>query len=110
MSMLTFLPSESNPVFFTENFRNVLETYVPTLRMSRESYTVKVDPADSIKYKGDLDGYLYSLSIPSFMHWITCRVNGMKSSLDFNPDYEYIIIPNQVELEQIRQIYMTTSQ
>ena len=107
MSATSFITPDTNGIFFNESFREMLETYVPTLRMSRETQVSKVAPLDALKFQFDLDGYLISAQIPSFMHWIIARVNGMKSSQDFGPATEFLLIPDETELEQIRQIYMT---
>lgn len=108
MSVLSYIPPDANGIFFNEAFRAVLETYLPKLRMSRDTSVSKVAPIDTITFRFDLDGYLISKHIPSFMHWIIARINGMKSAQDFGPGVEYLLYPAQEELEQIRQIYMST--
>lgn len=108
MSALNYIPVDANPIFFTQDFRDVLETYLPALRVSQRTNSIYVSPHDTIKFRFDLDGYLISRSIAPYLHWIIARVNGMSCSQDFGPDYEQLLIPDLVELDQIRQIYATS--
>lgn len=108
MSALSFLSLDTNQVYYTRAFRDVLESYLPTLRISRNTTSRVVTKHDANRFTTDLDGYLYAISIPAYMHWIIMRVNGMRSPQDFTTETEYLYIPSMEELEQIRQVYMTS--
>lgn len=108
MSALSFILPDSNAIYFNQSFRDVLESYLPKLRMSRGTIVSKVAPVDGIKFRFDLDGYLIAQQVPSYLHWVIARINGLKSSQEFGPQVEFLLIPDADELEQVRQIYMTT--
>lgn len=108
MSALKYIPSDEKTIYYTQSFRDELEHHLPMLRLSIATKTIMIDPHDTLKFKFDLDGYLLTRSIPSYMHWLIARMNGMSCSQDFGPDYPQLLIPDISEIDRIRQIFTTS--
>lgn len=94
-------------VFYTNDFRNVLEDYMTTLRNSADTVTISVEPAVALKYRGDLVGLLTELNYPAYMAWIIMRMNNMNSPSDYDESILMLLTPNQDRISRIRSTYMT---
>lgn len=85
--------------YYSEAFRNLLENHLQILSSSSSYRLAEVRAIDSYKYSGDLYGLLNQLNVPSEYHWITLRLNGLHSPMDYKGDLLNIKIPNIKQLE-----------
>lgn len=96
------LPTDQ--VWYTQEFRNVLEDHITFIRNNKPTAQA-LDANQVIKYRFDFFSLLSEYNIPSYMHWITMRVNGLKSSIDDFSMLENILCPDPTILNQILQHY-----
>ena len=64
---------------------------------------VPIEPNISNLYIGNFYGLLQYLSIPSKLHYVITRLNGLRSSLEYDGSFLDIKIVGQETLEKIRQ-------
>ena len=95
-------------IWYDTEFRITLEQHLHFLRNSDNNTSVEVSPVDCDYYKGDFHGLLYKNNIPSYLHWIITRMNGLDSSTDFKEDITRFIIPDVERVNRIREVFMTT--
>lgn len=88
----------SNPGFLDGNFLIFLETLLPTILKSNATVSVEIAPAAAVRNKGDFYSLLNELNIDYAIHYITARVNGLSSSLDYDGELRLIYIPSVSEL------------
>lgn len=95
---------------YTDQLRYTLESFIPYLQMHPDTQTLEIDPADGIRFAGDLGGLLYRLKkITPDMYWIIARVNGLDCCADYPEDMLLLKIPSTTVINQIRQADNTTN-
>lgn len=74
------------PNDFTEHrdFYALMESCLDYIRKHDGVTQFSVTPQQADKYRGDFHGLLDSLSIDKKLHYLITRLNGMKSSLDYD--------------------------
>jgi hypothetical protein len=97
--------SNSDDVLFSDGFRIVVESFLPTLRASNATKTIAVDPNDAYVYEGDFYGYLNSQSVQTGYHWLVMRLNNILSPFDFNSSVTELMIPDETAIMKIVSIY-----
>ena len=85
-------------IWYDTEFRITLEQHLHFLRNSDNNTSVE----------GNFHGLLYKNNIPSYLHWIITRMNGLDSSTDFKEDITRFIIPDVERVNRIREVFMTT--
>jgi hypothetical protein len=106
-SINTLAKGAGADVFYTDDFRNVLEDYMTILRNSSDTVTITVEPATALKYRGDLYGLLVELNYPPYMAWIIMRMNNMNSPVDYDETILTLLTPSEDRISRIRSTYMT---
>lgn len=94
-------------IFYTEHLRHELEMNIEILKNGNEAYTLNIEPNNAFVYEGDLYGLLKTKKIPEQYHWITGRVNGYSSTLDYRADRTTLIIPDFTIIERIKATHTT---
>jgi hypothetical protein len=95
---------------YTDQLRYTLESFIPYLQAHPDTQTLEIDPADGVRYAGDLAGLLYRLKkIGPDLHWIIARVNGLDCCADYTEDMLTLLIPSSTTINQIRQADNTTN-
>lgn len=102
------LRSQGPNVFYTNDFRIVLENHLQYFRNNSSTVTKRIEPIDAHRWQGDFYGLLAYLNIDNYMHWYIMRLNGIESSDSFNTIINQILLPDPTEIEMIRQQYVTT--
>ena len=104
MELTKSMASAGADIYYTPDFRNVLEDHVTLLRNDASTEVVDVKPNVAYKFERDLFGYLASINVPHHPHWITMRVNSWKKDTEFlNPTR--LFIPHQSSVNKIKQMY-----
>lgn len=102
-------------LYYDPAFRLIVETHLNILKHSR---VVQEDiPLDLFyQYEGDFYGYLVERGIPTFMHWIYLRVNGMTNPNEFakeqrdplNRAYSPVLLrPHDNTVSGLRSFYLS---
>lgn len=105
MSVLGLLNPAGAAVFYTPEWRKLVEDHLQWLRGSGEMDVVIIDDHLAYKYRGDFDGALLELGVPQERHWVALRVNGMTNSTDYTGQAGSIMIPSTETLNRLFQVY-----
>lgn len=104
MELINHLNVDESSGFYEPAFRQVLEDHLSFIKAAGTVQTLNVPPMVALRYQGDYYGLLNQLKVPTFLHWITMRVNGLISPADTIPDHPVV---QTVDLSYIRRLYTT---
>ena len=91
-------------VYYNPQFRDTLENMMAYIR-SQSNNAVAVEPITIYQNAGDLRAIFNELRIPEELHWITMRINNLRSMILTDQKLESLAMPNTDVLEQIRMRY-----
>lgn len=112
-TIMTHMAQPGPSLFYEEKFRLMVETHINILR----NYNVsKQDIPENhyYQYEGDFYGFLVGENVPSHLHWIYMRVNGMYNPNEFAAELRdpyqkrqqpYYLIPHEATLSDIQRMY-----
>lgn len=103
------MQSEGAAVYYSQAFRNVLESHMAVLRVLPTNQVMEVDPHDTYKYEADLDGFLLSRNIGAELHWVVMRVNNLTTTTEFGEQHTQLIIPAIEAINTILRLHQTVS-
>lgn len=93
-------------VWYSDDFRNVLEDHMTLLRSNVGQY-VRVEEFDLIKYQFDLYGLYRQYQVAEEHLWPTMRLNGLSDPTNVPQDLQGFYTPNIQLLSQILNHYNT---
>lgn len=102
-SVLNLLTSydKSSTGLNSYGFRQFIESFIPNLRSSTRARTVLMTPTDSVKFKGDLSGWLLTQGVKYDYHWIIARLNGFLDCAVYDGNKLAFIMPSIGEVDSI---------
>jgi len=100
--------SSGPDVYYQNNFRHVVESYIPYLREHPTTQVIGVEPDIAYRYEGDFYGLLKTMRVPAQYHWIILRLNNMVHPADFKEIGTAIMIPAVSEIENIVRLFKVT--
>lgn len=109
MKLLDSLINPGADVYYSAEFRNVLEDHMTYLRTHPDNTVVTVAPNIGYKYIGDLAGVLHHYNVPYNLHWIVMRMNHMTSPIDYRDTMLNLDIPSFTAVERLRTTHMSQS-
>lgn len=95
-------------VYYTPEFRDVLEDHMDYLRKHPATSTFLIKPELAYQWRGDLFGLLLKLNKPTYLHWVIMRMNNYTSPLQFKQDTLILMEPSAAVVDKIRQTAMST--
>lgn len=108
MSVMEQANKSSDYYYYREEFRNIIEDHLYILKHKGKKIPVPVTAIQEMKYKGDFYGLLRSLGIPIEFHWITMRINGLHSPMDYQGTLIELIGPDDGYIKLLLQRYMNS--
>lgn len=108
LSVSNLQQSLGNSDYHSTAFRNVLEDHLYYLRADGSVRMIDVSPHIQSKYRGDFYGMLTELDIRSHLHWITMRVNGFHSPLEWDKEDGYLLIPDENAMDGLLQRFQNS--
>lgn len=93
-------------IYYTAEFRKVLEDHIPYLKQHPQTTTIVVPKADLEQFKYNLSGFL-SRKIAPHLVWIVMRINGYLHNSQFDGTEEVLTVPSPLAIEEIRRMYTT---
>lgn len=108
MSVLSTRVDPGPEIFYTPQWRLIVESHLTWLRVGRQSEIVVIEPHLAYKYEGDLYGAMTDLKIPPYMHWTVMRVNGLFSPTAFLGEQTTLMVPSRETLQQLAALAGTT--
>lgn len=109
MKLLNSLIDPGADVYYTAEFRNVLEDHMTYLRNHAENTVLSIEPNIGYKYLGDLAGVLHHYRIPYQLHWVVMRMNNMTSPIDYRDTMLTLDIPSFSAVDKLRTTHKTQS-
>ena len=109
MKLLNQLIEPGAEVYYSAEFRNVLEDHMTYLREHSENSVQSIEPNIAYKYIGDLTGVLHHYRVPYHLHWVVMRMNNMTSPVDYRDTMLSLIIPSFSAVDKIRAAHKTQS-
>jgi len=104
MSIINQLVPEGPPIYYTVEFKRVLEDHLDFIKQHSTTTSIAVNPALAFKHEYNLSGYLLAIDIPLKLHWLVMRLNGFFSDTDFI-NVAVLHIPSDRTVQQIKQLY-----
>lgn len=95
---------EGPDVYYNSSFRDVLEQHLTFLREHEGARTIEVSTREMEKFKQDLYNFLSLKGVDGYLHWITMRVNGWLSPIEFEGK-DSILVPSKHAVNRIKQLY-----
>ena len=108
MTVMNQMLGDGPRLYYSEEWRLLIETHLGWLRSRTASDSVVVDQQVAYKYEGDLFGALTELGIPDYMHWTIMRMNGLLSPVDFPAEPVVLMVPLRETLTQLAALAETT--
>lgn len=91
--------------YFEDGFMTVLEDHIQLLIKHSETREIPVDPMTLHRYKFDLKRLMETLQIIPELHWVTMRMNNLKSMRDTPETLKRLLVPDQGRVQKLYQIY-----
>ena len=76
--------------------------------IKEKSLDTQIDPNDAKTCAYSLSLFLQKYEMPLSMTWIVAWLNQIDSDLHFTPETTSLLMPDQSQLEQMKQQYITT--
>lgn len=95
-------PETTQPKYYTDAFRNVLESHLSFLRGHSTTQYIAVDPGSAYRFEYNLYLLLTDLNYPSHMHWLIMRLSGLTSPLDMRENFTTLVVPDQSIVDQLK--------
>lgn len=109
MSLNTTLVDPGPDIYYTKQFRDVLEDHMVLLREHPNTKPMTIMPGESFQWRNDLFGLLSSKNIPRHLHWVIMRLNNYTSPRQFTTETMLLLVPDSTVLEKIRQSHNSSA-
>lgn len=81
------------------------ESFVNTPIITDNLHVVQIEPYNANRYKGNFTGLLHNeLNIPNSAIYLNTRVNGFKSSLEYDGRLEIVLLEPSITLDILNSI------
>lgn len=98
-----------NVNYYSTGFRNLIENHVIYLQTNPTTRIVQLLPYDEYKYQGDIYALFYKLGVSQDQWWVTLRVNGLHSPLDYAGNLGTILLPAKSTTDALLTAYLNSS-
>lgn len=99
----------SNLRYYSDSFRQVIEDHLAVILYAGNTTVANVDPSEAYHYENDFYGLLFHKNIPSHLHWVVLRMNGMHCPTEATRELKQIYIPDPSVIERLDSTNSTTS-
>lgn len=86
-------------------FRQYFESYRLNFMASSKTRTQFMQPIESVRYKGDLGGWLLTIGIGIDYHWVIGRLNGYLDPAAYDGNRLNIQIPSLSDIDNLLLMY-----
>lgn len=109
MATNPILAKGGDTIYYETGFRNAIEPCLPVLKKKGSDLrSIQIVPALADNYDGDFYGLLTELKIAPHMHWITMRLNDMRSPQEYTSAMTSFITMSAKEMGVLLQMWRTT--
>lgn len=105
MQIHSLMTKAGDSMWYTDGFRNVLESHLTYFRSSPELRIVPIDKHLSYKYEGDLYGLLDEIGIDKQYHYLIMMLNNYSHPADYDGNRYELYLPDTKEIDMVRNIH-----
>lgn len=105
MAIDNLMLPDGDAVYYTEDFRHVLEDHMEYLRTHQSTKAASVNPEYAYVYRNDLFSFLAHINLPVYLHWVTMRMNNWVSPTQFTRDTPMLMLPDPATVQQIKSAH-----
>lgn len=109
MSVLSQMAPAGQSFFYSDTWRQIVETHLIWLRARNESSVIYIEPHIALKYEGDFYGALIELRVPPYLFYVILRMNGLYNPSDFNGEAIMVMVPILETIQQLAAVAGTTN-
>ena len=92
-------------VTHTPQYQRMIEDHRLIIRDHRNTEAINISPKVAYKYDGDLTGVLDAYQVPRHIQWVTMRINGYTSPMQYQTSDTPLLIPSQDFIERLLRIH-----
>ena len=94
-----------NDLYYHPVFRSVIEDHLDYIRNHQDTKTIVIEDGQAYRYENDWEGLMQAIGVPPQLRWVTLRLNGYHTPLDYNRTHITIIVPHLQAVESLRAIH-----
>lgn len=110
MALIALLDDTGEDFWYSSDFRNMIDSHIPIIKTKPGTRIIDIEPLQSYKFEGDLNGLLLSIQLPRKYHYIVGKLNGINHTGDLPGDILHLTIPDFDFIEMLASIYNTKTQ
>jgi hypothetical protein len=99
---------DGGSLYYTDAYQTMIETHLQWLLSHPATYQINIEPGIGVKYEGDLYGLLRINGIPPQHFWTVMRMNGMRSTTDYESTVSSLLVPNYQVMSSLFQVFVST--
>lgn len=105
-SLMRHIPPLEREEYYDSGFRVMLEDYLLVIR-EKSNKSLSPTPQEQVKYRGDLAGLLVAHGVPTYLHWITLRINEFTHTSDYNGESIILLLPDASLIKDLMVTFLT---
>jgi hypothetical protein len=105
MQIHQIMTKPGTDIWYTDGFRNVLESHLTFFRSSPKLRLVAIDKHMSYKYEGDLYGLMDELGINKQYHFLVMILNGYSHPADYDGNRYELYLPDTSEVDMVKNVH-----
>lgn len=106
LTLQALLKDKAQSRYNDPEFMTFIDDYVPRMRNSSTTSIVGVEPAQALKYQGDLFGLFTQVQIPFFMHFAVMKLNGFDSPIQYQKELiSQLLVPDEGQFKKLFNLW-----
>lgn len=105
MTLLSRASGGGDLLFYTTEFRKVLEDHIPYLRTHPSTSRKVMSIGDTERYKWNISAYIATL-VPAEQIWLTMRLSGYLDDLEFDGSNPVILVAGTTAIDDLVKRYL----
>ncbi len=106
ISKLQLPITETN--MLSNGFRNLLENHLAIIKNGPGTIIKDLAVHDEYMYIGDFYSLLYKYQVAQDLFWLTMRLNGLHTPIDYKGDLLFIYVPSLEIIKTLLRRYLNT--
>lgn len=107
MKVDLMMDAAGGDVYYSNEFKMVLESHLGYFRRLPTTKLFDIDPKLAYMYEYDLSGLLTAMRVDKKYHWLIMVMNGIKSPFDVTQTLKTLVMPAFSEVEKVKGVYLT---
>ena len=94
-----------NDLYYHSDFRSVVEDHLSYISNHPDTKTIVIEDGQAYRYENDWEGLMQAVGVPPQLRWITLRLNGYRTPLEYSRENTTLKIPHLQTVESLRIVY-----